>query len=71
MITGTEFKKKRLELGYATRKAIAEEIGVSYEAVKTWENESRPVPVYAERSLNRIGRRKTKAVVSNRITATT
>ena len=53
-MTGDEFKKKRIALGYKKRVAIADEIGVEVPTVKSWEIGARPVPRYAERALNRI-----------------
>lgn len=51
---GTEFKELREQMGYKTRRSIADEIGVSFETVKSWERNVRPVPKYARLALARI-----------------
>ena len=56
-MTGAEFKKIRIRLGYTKRKQIADEIGVEVDTVKKWETEKNPVPRHAERTLSRIAAR--------------
>lgn len=53
-VKASEFKERWLALGYETRPQVAKEIGVSDEAVKTWETCTRPIPLYAWRSLERL-----------------
>lgn len=53
-IKATEFKDRWHALGYENRPQVAEEIGVSDEAVKTWETCTRPIPRYAWRALERV-----------------
>ena len=52
-MNATEFKARRIALGYETRKEIADEIGVSEETVKSWELGTRPVPGYGRRFIER------------------
>lgn len=49
-----EFRDRWRALGYDSRPQIADEIGVSDEAVKTWETGTRPIPRYAWRALERV-----------------
>ena len=44
---GIDFMKRREAIGYTSRHAIANEIGVSDNTVKSWEICQRPVPQYA------------------------
>jgi DNA-binding transcriptional regulator YiaG len=53
-MTGDEFKKLRIKLGYKTRPMIASEIGVSWETVKKWETGKTTLPEYAAKALGRI-----------------
>lgn len=46
-MTGDEFKKRRVAIGYKTRPALAKDIGVETVTVKSWETDQRPVPRYA------------------------
>lgn len=47
-MTGDEFKKRRVAIGYNTRPALAKDIGVEQVTVKSWETDQRPVPKYAK-----------------------
>ncbi len=40
----SELKATRLRLGYKTRKALAEALGVSIRAIDSWEQGWRPIP---------------------------
>ena len=53
-IKAMEFRDRWHALGFTTRPRIASEVGVSDEAVKTWETCTRPIPRYAWRSLERL-----------------
>lgn len=53
-IRENEFRERWEAMGYKTRPQIAAEVGVSPDAVKRWEDGSRPVPRYAWRALERV-----------------
>ena len=51
-MTPEEFKDFRInKLGYATRRELADEMGVTFRAIEHWEYGRRPIPLYAERLL--------------------
>lgn len=52
-MTGEEFKKKRIALGWKTRKWAAEDIGVKPNTIKDWELGRSRVPQYAINWLRR------------------
>lgn len=60
-MSAEEFISRRLELGLLTRQKAADEIGVSYWAVKAWERKVSPVPSYAIRALDRYEQSLAKA----------
>lgn len=53
-IAGAEFAARRKKLGFATRRRLAEEIGVTEAAVHHWETGRREIPRYAVRFLERL-----------------
>lgn len=53
LVKAGEFRERWLALGFKTRAAIGNEIGVSEDAVKLWDKAKRPIPRYAWRSLER------------------
>lgn len=57
---GFVFYQRRLTLGLNTREETAIEIGVSVEAVKSWETGKRPIPRYAKRALDRLEKTKSQ-----------
>lgn len=47
------FRERWMNLGFKNRTQVANEIGVSADAVKKWENGDRPIPKYAWNALDR------------------
>ena len=43
-MTPTELKTARLRLGFRSRRALAEEIGVPKQTMDSWESGRRPIP---------------------------
>lgn len=58
MISGKEFKAKRIEFGYETRPHLAAAMGVESDTVKKWETDVNPVPLWAEKALARLPKKR-------------
>ncbi len=58
LIKGGEFRERRVALGLTTRKAVAEELGVGWETVKSWEIGRRTIPRHAWLALERAEAKK-------------
>lgn len=50
-MTPEEFKAMRLKLGYETRRALAEAMGITRYAIEHYEYGRRPVPMWAQKLL--------------------
>ncbi len=53
-MTGEDFKRIRLNLGFKRRRDIAEVMGVGVTAVQKWEAGKRSIPLYAARKLREL-----------------
>jgi DNA-binding transcriptional regulator YiaG len=50
--TPTDLKATRLRLGFKSRRALAEAIGVTKWAVDSWESDRRPIPAWVPKILD-------------------
>jgi len=55
-----DFHNRRTALGLKTRADVADKMGVSVEAVRSWETASRPVPKYALKMLALLEKKTTR-----------
>lgn len=54
-MTPDDLKTARLRLGFRSRRALAEEIGVPKQTVDSWESGRRPIPAWVPKFLDCLG----------------